>query len=845
MAAASNTGSGGQNANRSGLVYSVGLERYVNRSAQALAATRPLIEAMQRLTAVSDRLSDATGNAIRPPVALQQTTAGLVQVQSRSAGVIGTFSRMAGSASVLATRLMTAVAVVAVLARFKSLLTGEGTRAANALGFLSTATGVFAGKVSPLAGVAGAFVNVMKMLPFQLGTVGNSALAAGLGLGVMSGGIGPLSAGISLLTIGLRGIPGQMGKIVTATGSVLTMFGAASVAITALTATVGTLGVTLALLAPGLTFGVKLAAEAEQSQIAFEVMLGSAEKATQLLGEIRQYAAATPFGESDIIAASRALIAYGESADGVVSVVGRLGDVSSGLGIPLKELADIYGKARVQGRLFAQDMNQLTGRGIPMFQLLAQQFQTTEDNIKSMVDAGKVSFANLEQAFVSLTSKGGMFFGMTGRQAKSMEGLWSTFKDTVSAALREVGQKMIETGGLQRVMAATLNLLTTSTPLVRSFAVAVGGMATGLAVLTEVAAGAAKWVSDLVSGYSRLTTALKFLIPISAVTVSAILMIAAALKVMAIAQATVLALSGPAGWAALAAGVAIAGAAIYGVTEAMRKAGAEAEQAAQAVGKLNKEAAKPAEAANGNPEWQARIDKIKELIDKYKTPLDRLKDELIEIDRFAPDQSFLDSWKNSAIENATGIGATIRSLSNEIDVLTGKTTVSQQKMAEFLAMGVPADQAKEFERLSMQKAALEKSNKAREQAVERATEISQRVRETIRPMESYRSDILEAANAVREGMLSLKEFDTYAQKQSKAFAESQAKGGEGWRKNEAATTNTAAALSAVIEATSARSRGTTESLLSDLVAVTESVRDAIVDQKPLDGVQLVKTGKAF
>ena len=33
------------------------------------------------------------------------------------------------------------------------------------------------------------------------------------------------------------------------------------------------------------------------------------------------------------------------------------GDVASGLGIPLGELSEIYGKARVQGTLFAEDLN--------------------------------------------------------------------------------------------------------------------------------------------------------------------------------------------------------------------------------------------------------------------------------------------------------------------------------------------------------------------------------------------------------------------------------------------------------------------------------------------------------
>jgi hypothetical protein len=35
----------------------------------------------------------------------------------------------------------------------------------------------------------------------------------------------------------------------------------------------------------------------------------------------------------------------------------RIGDVSAGVQAPISEIAELYGKARVQGRLFAEDIN--------------------------------------------------------------------------------------------------------------------------------------------------------------------------------------------------------------------------------------------------------------------------------------------------------------------------------------------------------------------------------------------------------------------------------------------------------------------------------------------------------
>jgi len=52
--------------------------------------------------------------------------------------------------------------------------------------------------------------------------------------------------------------------------------------------------------------------------------------------------------------AGRKLIAFGEGSDTVASTLARIGDVSAGVQASVNEIAELYGKARVQGRLFAE-----------------------------------------------------------------------------------------------------------------------------------------------------------------------------------------------------------------------------------------------------------------------------------------------------------------------------------------------------------------------------------------------------------------------------------------------------------------------------------------------------------
>lgn len=199
-------------------------------------------------------------------------------------------------------------------------------------------------------------------------------------------------------------------------------------------------------------FGVKLAAEAEQAEVAFSTMLGSVEAARQTLDDLNAFAASTPFQIDGITAAARSLLAFGSSAETVVDELRMIGDVSSGIGAPLGDIAEIYGKARVQGRLFMEDINQLTGRGIPIIGELAKQFGVAESEVRELVSSGQVSFANLQQAMRDMTSQGGRFAGMMEAQSKTLSGVWSTLKDNVSLALRDVGQEIVDGLDIKQVV---------------------------------------------------------------------------------------------------------------------------------------------------------------------------------------------------------------------------------------------------------------------------------------------------------------------------------------------------------------------------------------------------------
>lgn len=195
---------------------------------------------------------------------------------------------------------------------------------------------------------------------------------------------------------------------------------------------------------------VQMAGELEQTRLAFEVMLGSAERANRLMADMRRFAASTPFALNEITGATRMLTAYGVAADQLMPTVRMLGDVSAAFGreLPIRDLTYLYGTLFAQQRAYAIDIRQFAGRGIPIYEELAKVLGKTNAEVKQLIEDGRVSSREVTQAFVNMTSAGGRFYGLTERQGKTFLGQWEQMADAFRLAEALFGQALIEELGL-------------------------------------------------------------------------------------------------------------------------------------------------------------------------------------------------------------------------------------------------------------------------------------------------------------------------------------------------------------------------------------------------------------
>lgn len=202
---------------------------------------------------------------------------------------------------------------------------------------------------------------------------------------------------------------------------------------------------------------VQVRGEFEKLEVAMNTMLQSKERADALMTQMVRTAATTPFGLQEVASGAKQLLAYGMASEEVNGTLIKLGDIAAGLSIPLGDIIYLYGTTMAQGRIYTQDLNQFTNRGIPMLKELASQFGVAESKVKKLVEEGKVGFPEVKKAIDSMTGAGGKFGGLMEAQSKTIAGQISNLEDQLDTIFNSIGKS--NEGIISSALSSTQTLL--------------------------------------------------------------------------------------------------------------------------------------------------------------------------------------------------------------------------------------------------------------------------------------------------------------------------------------------------------------------------------------------------
>ena len=184
----------------------------------------------------------------------------------------------------------------------------------------------------------------------------------------------------------------------------------------------------------------KLGMEAENSAIAFEVLLGSGEKASKMLAAITEMGAKTPFEKMDLQNAAQTMLNFGVAEEKVLGYMQQLGDIAAGDKQKFQSLALVFGQVASAGKLSGQDLLQFINAGFnPLKELQAMTGKSYAD-LQDAMSKGQISADMVAAAMKRATSEGGKFYQMMDKMSATTGGRISTVIDSI----KERTAKMFE-----------------------------------------------------------------------------------------------------------------------------------------------------------------------------------------------------------------------------------------------------------------------------------------------------------------------------------------------------------------------------------------------------------------
>ncbi len=186
---------------------------------------------------------------------------------------------------------------------------------------------------------------------------------------------------------------------------------------------------------------VQVRSEFQAADTAIQTLLGSKEKADELMSKVREFAQISPLEFSDVTQATQMMLGFNIEAEKIPRFLQAIGDVSMGNTNQFNSLTLAFSQMSATGKLMGQDLNQMINAGFNPLQQMAKTTGKSISELKDEMSKGAISAEMVQQAFVDATSAGGQFYQMSENASKTIQGQISMLEDAMSAAFNELGKQ--------------------------------------------------------------------------------------------------------------------------------------------------------------------------------------------------------------------------------------------------------------------------------------------------------------------------------------------------------------------------------------------------------------------
>lgn len=250
-----------------------------------------------------------------------------------------------------------------------------------------------------------------------------------------------------------------------------------------------TKSLTLPLVAIGAA-AIKSSADLETLETSFISLTGGAKEAADMMQQLNEFTASTPFQIDAVAKSARQLIASGTDISKVNDQLQFLGDIAATSGSSIDEIAAIFSKVQAKGKVELESLNQLAERGIPIFTALSKATGLPAAEL----GAGAVSVEEFNQVLKSFAKEGGFAAGAMERLSETASGKFSTALDNLKLAGAELVSSLMPAlkGAIDRVTELAqkfTSLSDGSKKTILAFGAIVGALGPLLIMLPNMIAG--------------------------------------------------------------------------------------------------------------------------------------------------------------------------------------------------------------------------------------------------------------------------------------------------------------------------------------------------------------------
>lgn len=270
----------------------------------------------------------------------------------------------------------------------------------------------------------------------------------------------------------------------------------------------GAIGSVTAVLGAGTVAGLKYNASIETYQTSFEVMTGSAQKAAEVIDQLKKVGAETPFELPDLADTTQLLMNYGLTADDAMDKMMMLGDISQGSADKMSRIAMAYGQMSSAGKVQLEDIKQMIEAGFNPLQEISESTGESMSSLYDRISQGTLSVDEVTASMERATSAGGKYYQSMQKQSQTFSGMISTLKDNAQQLIGEVVQP-ISDSMVNTLLPAAIDAIGQMTDAFQTQG-ADGLVQVGSQILANVVTGIAQGLPDLLTlGLQVVTSVLQ------------------------------------------------------------------------------------------------------------------------------------------------------------------------------------------------------------------------------------------------------------------------------------------------------------------------------------------------